>query len=225
MTPTRPRLHPADQAPSDDEGRQQFARRVGSVRSAIAGAPLREALEALAAGGGAGTQAMGVAYRPGEKYFIKRGADSVTVVFPMAFKDANDGVIARTFLKEFSEARRAQALGAAPGVSWAPPESPPLELDGTDAPRGGAGANGGYVSFVLFQRHVGTPAKIEAAAWHLATFYGFVSYHIKCSKGHMHTRMRKRVQALVGALERSQIDYNPAKRGDKPKPKNLLHIE
>eukprot|EP00959_Pyramimonas_sp_CCMP1952_P104629 2186825-Pyramimonas_sp.AAC.1 len=32
-------------------------------------------------------------------------ADSVTVIFPMRFKDANDATIAATFLHEFAEVR------------------------------------------------------------------------------------------------------------------------
>jgi hypothetical protein len=54
-------------------------------------------------------------------------ADSVTVLFPVRFKDANDATIAATFLSEFAEARRGSAtLSTAPACSYS--KAPPREL-------------------------------------------------------------------------------------------------
>jgi hypothetical protein len=72
------------------------------------------------------------------------------------------------------EARRSAGLSTAPPCLWSP--SPPLELKG--APAHALDANSGFVSFVIFPRHV-EPDKLERIVWNLSTFYAYVSYHIK----------------------------------------------
>ena len=72
---------------------------------------------------------------------------------------------------------------------------------------------GGYVSLVVFKRHVaGGGRKLESAVWGLTTFYGFVSYHIKCSKAYMHTRMRSRTHSLLQVLNRAKPDTGPGEK-------------
>jgi actin related protein 2/3 complex, subunit 2 len=111
--------------------------------------------------------------------------------------------IARTFLAQFPEARRGAALSTAPSCSYSP-NAAPLELRGAPAALVN-NANGGYVSLVVFKRHVGGgPKQLEAAVWALSTFYGVVSYHIKCSKAYMHTRMRSRTHSLLQVLNRAK---------------------
>ena len=51
-------------------------------------------------------------------------------------------------------------------------------------------ANGGYVSFVIFPRHVKTKESLERAVWMLASFPNFIKSHLKCSKGYWHEKMR-----------------------------------
>ena len=57
-----------------------------------------------------------------------------------------------------------------------------------------------YISLVLNKRHVAGRGKVEECTWRLCTFYAFVNYHIKCSKAHMHTRMRRRTMGLLQVL-------------------------
>ncbi|KAL0389185.1 UNVERIFIED_CONTAM: Actin-related protein 2/3 complex subunitA, partial [Sesamum calycinum] len=119
-------------------------------------------------------------------------ADKVTVIFPMRFKDSIDTVLATSFLQEFVEARRTAGLGNAPPCLWS--SSPPQELKG--APEKALSANAGFVSFVIFPRHV-EGRKMDRTVWSLSTFHAYVSYHVKCSEGFMHTRMRRRVESLI----------------------------
>ena len=66
-------------------------------------------------------------HRPDALYFAKRSdAEAVTVIFPMNFKDSADAVIARTFLAQFVEARRAASMSTAPACSFS--LNAPLEL-------------------------------------------------------------------------------------------------
>ncbi|XP_022158275.1 uncharacterized protein LOC111024802 isoform X2 [Momordica charantia] len=124
------------------------------------------------------------------------GAEKVTVVFPMRFKDSIDIALATSFLQEFVEARRTAGLNNAPPCSWSP--STPQELKG--APNDALSANAGFVTFVIFPRHV-EGKKVDRVIWSLSTFHAYVSYHVKCSEGFMHTRMRRRVESLIQILQ------------------------
>jgi actin related protein 2/3 complex, subunit 2 len=68
---------------------------------------------------------------------------------------------------------------------------------------------------VLHKRHVTGRNKVEECTWRLCTFYGFINYHIKCSKAHMHTRMRRRAMGLLQVLNRAKPDVQKtAKKAD-----------
>ena len=186
------------------QDREAEVERVASLRSLVQGAQLRELLQQLAAGRPSPDAAglLQVVHRPGEAFFAKRSdAEAVTVVFPMRFADAGDATLARTFLAQFAEARRAPALSTTPSCSYS--ATAPLEL--RDAPAAAQPANAGYVSFVVFARHVaGGEKRVDAAAWALNTFYAFVAMHIKCSKAYMHSHMRKRSLSLLALLNRAK---------------------
>ena len=146
---------------------------------------------------------------------------SCTVVFPMHVSSSlsnneDEVVIARAFLAHFAEASRNNAkLSAAPFVSYHKPgQKPPLELTtNVDATRDGGGdevdemdlnANGGYISFVIFPRHVKTKESMERAVWMLASFPNFIKSHLKCSKGYWHGKMRKKAEELLETLKRAK---------------------
>lgn len=154
---------------------------------------------------------------------LKEGAEerrSCTVVFPMHVSSSlsnneDEVVIARAFLAHFAEASRNSAkLSAAPFVSYHKPgQKPPLELttsvdattrDGEEVDEMDLNANGGYVSFVIFPRHVKTKESLERAVWMLASFPNFIKSHLKCSKGYWHEKMRGKAEELLETLKRAQ---------------------
>ncbi|KAK3023735.1 hypothetical protein RJ639_044400, partial [Escallonia herrerae] len=203
--------------------RQALLLKVASVREVVLGAPLRVFLKHLASRSVAPETDMLVAlvHRPKESFFLVPQAEKVTVVFPLRFNDSTDTVLATSFLQEFVEARRSAGLNSAPPCSWSP--SPPLELKG--APLEALSANAGFVTFgnacvcrlfihflpftqllikrtinaVIFPRHV-EGKKLDRTVWSLSTFHAYVSYHVKCSEGFMHTRMRRRVESLIQVI-------------------------
>ena len=194
--------------PADDEGRDGAAEKLACVRLVLTGAKLRGTLGALAEGTSAEAKTFQVPHRPNEAFFVAPKADTVTVVFPMRFKDHGDATIAHTFLQQFVEARRQPALNLAPGAAWS--KTPPLELQGCD-PDLAHGANGGYVTFLIEKRHV-KGERLDKAVWGLLTFYAFVAYHIKCSKAYMHSSMRKRTAGLLQVLNRAKPETEKAKK-------------
>ncbi|KAK4491082.1 hypothetical protein RD792_001804 [Penstemon davidsonii] len=194
--------------PPDEEHKQALLVKIASIREVVQGAPLRAVLKQLISRGPKSdlNKLVSLAHRPNESFFVVPQAEKVNVIFPMQFKDSIDTVLATSFLQEFVEARRTAGLSTAPPCSWSP--SPPQELKG--ASDEALSANAGFVSFVIFPRHV-DGRKLDRTVWSLSTFHAYVSYHVKCSEGFMHTRMRRRVESLIEALDRAKPESEKAK--------------
>ncbi|KAF4348592.1 hypothetical protein F8388_020994 [Cannabis sativa] len=183
--------------------------KIASVREVVLGAPLRLILKGLGSRMSASNidRLVALVHRSKESFFLLPQAEKVTVVFPMRFKDSVDIVLATSFLQEFVEARRAAGLNNAPLCLWSP--TPPLELKG--APAESLSANAGFITIVIFPRHV-EGKKLDRTVWSLSTFHAYVSYHVKCSEGFMHTRMRRRVESLIQALDRAKPGSEDSKK-------------
>ncbi|XP_049353793.1 actin-related protein 2/3 complex subunit 2A [Solanum verrucosum] len=195
--------------PPDEEQKHALLTKIASVREVVMGAPLRAVLKQLVTRTVPSDLGKPVAlvHRPNESFFLVPQADKVTVIFPMRFNDSIDTVLATSFLQEFVEARRTAGLNNAPPCLWSP--SPPQEL--TEAFTESLSANAGFVSFVIFSRHV-EGRKLDRTVWNLSTFHAYVNYHVKCSECFMHTRMRRQVESLIQALDRAKPDPEKAKK-------------
>ncbi|KAE8659437.1 Actin-related protein 2/3 complex subunit 2A [Hibiscus syriacus] len=195
--------------PQDEENRHTLLVKIASVREVVLGAPLRVILKHLASRTVAPdiNQFVALVHRPNESFFLVPQAEKVTVVFPMRFKDSIDIVLATSFLQEFMESRRTAGLSNAPPCLWS--QSPPLELKG--ATDDALSANAGFVTFVIFPRHV-EGKKLDRTVWNLSTFHAYVNYHVKCSEGFMHSRMRRRVESLIQALNCAKPDQEKTKK-------------
>ncbi|PRQ30240.1 hypothetical protein RchiOBHm_Chr5g0022461 [Rosa chinensis] len=194
--------------PTDEEYKHALLVKIASVREVVLGAPLRVILKQLASRTVASDidPLVALVHRPKESFFLIPQAEKVTVVFPMRFKDSIDIVLATSFLQEFVDARRTAGLNNAPYCMWSP--TPPLELKG--APDEALSVNAGFVTFVVLPRHV-EGKKLDRTVWSLSTFHAYVSYHVKCSEGFMHTRMRRRVESLIEALDRAKLGMENAR--------------
>ncbi|XP_031392527.1 actin-related protein 2/3 complex subunit 2A isoform X2 [Punica granatum] len=195
--------------PPDEDYKQSLLVKIASVREIVLGAPLRMVLKRLGSRMMIpnGNQLIALVHRPKEAFFVIPQVEKVIVVYPMRFSDSIDTVLATSFLQEFVEARRTSGLNNAPSCSWS--STPPLELK--KVPPEALSANAGFVSFVIFPRHV-DGRKLDRTVWSLLTFHAYVSYHVKCSEGFMHTRMRRRVESMIQALDRAKPDGEKAKR-------------
>jgi actin related protein 2/3 complex subunit 2 len=129
--------------------------------------------------------------------FFLPGADRVTIIYSMDFKERVDRAVAKVFLQEFVDARR--TLGAAPPVAYG--TNPPLELKefGITEPTG----NLGFVTFSVLKSHLDGGKKEKVIAV-LQSFRNYIQYHIKCSKSFFHSRMRARVASLLQVLNRAK---------------------
>jgi len=144
---------------------------------------------------------MEINYRDDEAVFIKPEADGrCTVVFNVAFRDKDDVVLAKVFLQEYQDARR--TMQNVPSVQYSQKE-PPLELKDAKSLR--VTDSNGFVTFVLFASHM-TPGKRDKTIDTIHTFRNYLHYHLKCSKAHIHARMRNRVRLFLQVLNRARSE-------------------
>jgi len=181
----------------------QVVKNVTHMKRDLLGAPLGKILRDVA-GGTPGKEMVELHYRPDESVFVKPGKDQITVVYLIRFRDADDIIIAKVFLQEFSDARR--NVTNAPAVSYS--KDAPGELTGVKVPEG---ADIGYVTFVLFKRQV-EASQHENTITNVMMFRDYLHYHIKCAKANMHSRMRARVEAFLKVLNRAKQEMEKQKK-------------
>ncbi|CAL5031071.1 unnamed protein product [Urochloa decumbens] len=153
---------------------------VSRLQSVVLSSQLRDMLGSL---GPSGT--MRLVYNQREPFFVSKTAEKMSAVFPMRFRDDTDLAIATSFFQELQEA--GSSLAKAPQCSWSP--IPPPELRG------------------VLSRHV-RGKRAAKTAWILLNFQAYVKYHIKCTRRHIQSRMRERMETLTQAIEGTRLRGN-----------------
>ncbi|KAF8014352.1 hypothetical protein BT93_H0252 [Corymbia citriodora subsp. variegata] len=131
-------------------------------------------------------------YHPREPFFVVRQPEKTTAVFPMRFQEKTDVIIATAFFQELMDVGSSEAWVKVPLCAWSP--IPPPELRGEQMED--LSTNGGFISFDILPRHV-KGKRLDKTVWNLLNFYAFVKYHVKCTRGFIQRRMRKRLDNLV----------------------------
>ncbi|KAI1116840.1 Arp2/3 complex [Nemania sp. NC0429] len=155
-----------------------------------------------------GGEVMAIHYRDEEAIYVKASHDRVTVIFSTIFREETDRVFGKVFIQEFVDARR-RAIQNAPQVLFR--NDPPLELQGVPGVTGGSNGEVGYVTFVLFPRHL-TPQRMPDVISHIQTFRDYFHYHIKASKAYIHSRMRRRTADFLQVLRRARPENEEKER-------------
>ena len=138
-----------------------------------------------------------------ETIYLKPSFDRVTVIFSTLFQDETDKVFGKVFLQEFVDARK-RSVQTAPQVLYSQLE-PPLDIARyVQGSKQIDDDNKGYVTFVLFPRHLVKGDKRENCISHIEMFRSYFHYHIKCAKAFMHSRMRFRVKEYLKILNRAK---------------------
>ncbi|ODV69806.1 Arp complex subunit [Hyphopichia burtonii NRRL Y-1933] len=135
-----------------------------------------------------------------ESIYIKPSFDRVTVIFSTIFQDETDKIFGKVFLQEFVDARK-RSVQTAPQVLYSHKE-PPLDIQNVVSNKNND--NKGYVTFVLFPRHLVKGDRRDNCISHIQFFRNYFHYHIKCSKAYMHSRMRFRVKEFLKILNRAK---------------------
>jgi len=136
----------------------------------------------------------------------------VVTVFGLDFKEKVDRAVAKVFMQEFVDSRK--ALGFAPPIAWVQEQAgpdrkgvtPPSELKafGITEPQFGYL---GFISFAILKEHVSKEETLTRVIDVLQGFRNYLQYHIKCSKSFFHSRMRGRCRELLKVLNRAkQVD-------------------
>lgn len=191
-----------EKLPAGEEEKHALIRRAALLKRNALAAPFERAFddqEAKKDDKNAQFPLMSVHYREHEAIYVRAQHDRVTVIFSTVFKEETDKIFGKVFLQEFVDARR--NIQNAPPVLYSNKE-PPLEI--RDAPGLNTDDSVGYITFVLFPRHVVKGPVREETISRIQLFRDYLHYHIKCSKAYMHTRMRARVQDFLKVLNRAK---------------------
>jgi len=191
-----------DAIPGD---KQKFFEAASLLKRHLLAAPFKKVFKAIEAGQNAGG-VIALDYREEESIYIKGDADKVIVIFSINFKDPGDQVLGKLFLQEYANARR--DINNAPAVSYSTREAP-LELKGVPGVK--ETDTHSYVSFVLFKPHFQDKSR-ERTINNIQTFRDYLHYHIKCSKGDMHTRMRARVDKFLQVMNQARPQTEPKEK-------------
>ncbi|KAI1816458.1 Arp2/3 complex [Poronia punctata] len=212
-----------EKLPAEKEARDELIHKISLLKRNAMAAPferayaehykLKEAAskytsEEAPQGVGEGGQVMAIHYRDEEAIYVKASHDRVTVIFSTIFREETDRVFGKVFIQEFVDARR-RAIQNAPQVLFR--NDPPLELQGVPGVTATTGGEIGYVTFVLFPRHL-TPQRMPDVISHIQTFRDYFHYHIKASKAYIHSRMRRRTADFLQVLRRARPENEEKER-------------
>ncbi|KAI0444788.1 Arp2/3 complex [Xylaria telfairii] len=209
--------------PADKEERDELIKKISLLKRNAMAAPfehayaeyykLKEAAskytsEEAPQGVREGGEVMAIHYRDEEAIYVKASHDRVTVIFSTIFREETDRVFGKVFIQEFVDARR-RAIQNAPQVLFR--NDPPLELQGVPGVTATSNGEIGYVTFVLFPRHL-TPQRMPDVISHIQTFRDYFHYHIKASKAYIHSRMRRRTADFLQVLRRARPENEEKER-------------
>ncbi|MCJ1373355.1 hypothetical protein MMC20_004583 [Loxospora ochrophaea] len=209
--------------PGDQESREDLINRISLLKRNAMAAPFERAFddftkmqeeaskytrESAPEGVREGGEVMAIHYREEEAIYIKASHDRVTVIFSTIFREETDRVFGKVFLQEFVDARR-RAIQNAPQVLFR--NEPPLELQNVPGLANSSNGEVGYVTFVLFPRHL-TPQRRQESISHVQTFRDYFHYHIKASKAYIHSRMRRRTADFLQVLNRARPENEEKER-------------
>lgn len=141
-------------------------------------------------------------YREQEAFHVQAFADHLVIVFSATFQDQTDALIGKLFLQEFVDARRGSSMQDTPQVIYS--KDPPSEIasDPLFSPQKGA-SSAGYISFILFPRHLQPGKRRDTAIDMLVGFRSYYHYHIKCSKAYLHSKLRAKMAESLKVLNRA----------------------
>ncbi|EKG22075.1 Arp2/3 complex 34kDa subunit p34-Arc [Macrophomina phaseolina MS6] len=209
--------------PAEQEARDDLVRRISLLKRNAMAAPFEQAFDEFAAlqeeaskytsesapaGVKEGGEVRAIHYREEEAIYIKASFDRVTVIFSTVFKEETDRIFGKVFLQEFVDARR-RAIQNAPQVLFR--NDAPLELQGQPEVAQAQKGDVGYITFVLFPRHLTLQRRYEVIS-HIQTFRDYFHYHIKASKAYIHSRMRRRTADFLQVLRRARPETEEKER-------------
>lgn len=209
--------------PEDQEGKDDLVRRISLLKRNAMAAPFEQAFdefhklqeeaskytsESAPQGVLEGGETRAIHYREEEAIYIKASHDRVTVIFSTVFREETDRIFGKVFLQEFVDARR-RAIQNAPQVLFL--HEPPLELQNIPGIDNSGSGKVGYITFVLFPRHL-TNQRREDVISHIQTFRDYFHYHIKASKAYIHSRMRRRTADFLQVLRRARPESDEKER-------------
>jgi len=136
-----------------------------------------------------------------DKLYLTAKKDRVLFCYALDIK--SDRIITDLFLNEMVDIRKKPDMSMCPAVTYS--KNAPPYLKDFDA------GEGPFFIFTLFHRHF-KGDKMDKAIDLMCEFRTYLSYHIKCSKAHIHCRMRTKTEGWKKVMARANIEQSGKRR-------------
>merc|ERR1719510_2070534 len=151
-----------------------------------------------------GKKAAKIEITKSDHLYVSCKSDRVNFAYGIGIE--SDEIVTNMFLQEMVDIRKKPELNAAPQVNLAKkPHSDYKSVCDHDGP---------FFTLALYHRHFKGKNEDKAIDL-LADFRSYLNYHIKCSKAHIHTRMRKKTEAFKKVMNRANFKEGKKKKKGK----------
>ena len=164
----------------------------------VTSAPIRFLRNKILAGTATDGDIVEIKTRADGSIFLRPHDGSLQVFFNVTTRDADDSVYTEVFLREFASLGKKSQF---PTFSYR--KEVPAAVTGVN-PTTGEGYD--WVTMVLTDRHL-KAKDVEKNISLILSFRDYLQYHLKCSKAHLHTRMRTRVTQFLRILNRARPEF------------------
>jgi actin related protein 2/3 complex subunit 2 len=185
------------------------------------GAPIRKALNEIKEES-KDTYTLTIPYRSTEKYWVKKGENSVILFFSINFSDATDIALAKIMCGELKDTKKISSQAATVGYYQKESQNAELyqQLGVTQKD-----ASCGVISLAITSIQV--KKNLETAVYFLTTFRQYMEYHIRMVKCLLHNKMRNRIAKFEIVFEKalregitSKVDFKTTIGGKQVSDKN-----
>lgn len=170
--------------------------KIVKLRATVQQPPFLQWFAKAAAGERFGLQRLPM--RKGESIYVE-SKDSLILYYSFAFYGESDMLYAKKFFQELADVKKSdKSVNAAPGITFKEHEGPEDKVVAE-----GNNKDTLWVELVLQGNHIAAK-NAEKTIHNVLSFRTFVHYHLKCTKSHVHSRMRARTNEILKILNRAK---------------------
>lgn len=168
-------------------------------------APIRKAMNAVLAGKGDTVKPCQIDYRSNESFFVFPSKTDVSVTLEVDFASQEDKAMARIFLLELKDCKR--AVKNAPGVMFHDKQPPQTVVKAF--PKALHDTSNGAVTLSVNTEHL--KKGIEEPLTQLIGFRQFLHFNMHGIKIQLHSTMRRRVETIELIIKKARRDEEAPK--------------
>ena len=192
-----------------DEQAEKMANKFSCFKRDFMGAPIWRAMQDVINGKDP-QQPCQIDYRTDERFWVFPDKNQVSVTFEVNVNSTEDQQLCRIFLVELADCKR--QVKNCPGIVYHDIQNPENVERIFPGSFKGAKTSNGSISFQVSDLHLKKQQGCEGVLSQLIGFRQYLHYHITALKIQLHTRMRKRVQAMELIIRQARRDDEAPKQ-------------